>query len=118
MIAIAPGYIIAVFQPNYAWVVAILELAKLRIVIDPIDWLMIQLPVDAIQRETPVQVHIPLFIVTAENTCKTVLKWHNRTVKYAVGGWDKISGNDGVLAIPPNNLGRALRSVFPWKIGK
>ena len=118
MVSIAPANVIAVFQPEHAWVIAVLELSKLRVSVDPVNGLVIQLPMDAILRETAVQVHVTLFIVTAEDTGILAFEWHNCAVKYAVGGWDLVARDDGVGAVTPDHVCAAGWSFLPGDIRK
>ena len=83
-ITITPGYIIAVFQPDNAWIIAILELTDFGIIAAPFDRLMLQLPVDTIITEAAVQVHVPLFIVTAKDTRELPIKGNDRAVENAI----------------------------------
>ena len=85
MVAIAPGDVETVFEPNDPGVIAVLEVAKLGVVIDPIDGLVVQLPVDAIGRKTAVEVHVAFFIVTAEYAGETVLERDDGAIEDAVG---------------------------------
>ena len=48
MVAVAPGDIITVLKPDHSWIVAVLEMADLRVIGLPLDGLILQLPIDAI----------------------------------------------------------------------
>ncbi len=53
-------------------VIAVLVPANFRVIVQPFDGIIFQFPTDAIFTEAAVQVHVALFVVSAENTCKTV----------------------------------------------
>ncbi len=73
---------------------------------------------DAIRRETAVQVHVTLFIVAAEDAGKLAFEWHHRAVKDAVGGGDQVAWDDGVGAITPDYVRASGGSFLPGDIGK
>jgi hypothetical protein len=81
--------------------------AELGVSVDPIDRLVVQLPVNTIRRESAVQVHVAFFIVTAEYARETVLKGYDGAVKDAVGGGDQVAGDDGIQGIAPDYIGAA-----------
>src|SRR5690606_14775997 len=84
VIAVAPGDVVAILQPDNSRVVAVLEAADLRVGALPFDRLRIQLPGDAVLAEAPVQVHDPFFIVAAEDAREMALPGHHRAVEDAV----------------------------------
>ena len=48
MVAIAPGDVVAVFEPNDARVIAVLKMAELGVIVSPVDGSIIELPGNAI----------------------------------------------------------------------
>ncbi len=88
VVAVAPGHVIAVFQPQHARVIAVHELVDFRCLIifsAPLDALVIQLPMDAVHAPAGVQLLDAYLVIAAENAGELALEWHHRAVEDAVG---------------------------------
>jgi len=118
VISVAPGYVISVLKPDNPRVIPVLELTDFRIVRLPGNGIVINIPVEPITAETTVQVHLPPLIVTAKNTCKTILEGNDCRIKNAVGGWDPIARDDWIGSVTPDNILASGRTLLPWKVGK
>ena len=118
VVAIAPGNIIAILEPENSRVISVLEGADLRIITFPLDRVIVKFPMDAIVAKTAVEINIPFFIVTAENTRELPIEWDDGAVEDAVRGRDQVAGNDRVCIVPPDNITVAGRSLLPGNIGK
>jgi len=84
MVTVAPGHVIAIFEPGDSWIVAMLEMAQLRIIGDPFDGVILDVPVNAIVAAAVMDVHLTFFVVTAEYSGKFTFKRNNSTVENAI----------------------------------
>ena len=85
METIAPQYVITVLDPAYARVILVTAISTLWICIDPLDDVVIQLPIDPILAETAMHIHVARLVITAEYARECSIKRHNRTVENTVG---------------------------------
>jgi hypothetical protein len=84
VIAVAPGYVITILQPDYSRVIAILIPTDLWVIAQPINGFVLQPPVKAIIAEATMQVHLALFVIATENARKFALERHNCAVENTV----------------------------------
>src|SRR5450759_2394694 len=71
---------------------------------------------DAVRTFTAVDIHIPAFVVAAENTRETIPERHHRAVENAVRRRDSVSWNDRVVAVAPDHVQFVGRAFFPGNI--
>ncbi len=84
MITVAPCDVIAVFQPGQARVVAVLEFGDLRVIADPFDRLVVDVPIHSILAAAKIQVHHPAGVVDAEDAHVFAAIGDHRAVENAV----------------------------------
>ena len=84
VIAVAPGYIIPIFDPAHSWIIAEIPFCDLRVCSLEYNRIVLNVPVNAVFTKSGKNIHADRFAVTAEHSRKTVFIWDNRTVKHAV----------------------------------
>ena len=84
VVAVAPGDVVAILEPDEAWIVAVGKLGQFGIGEFPCDWVVIQLPIQAVIAEAAVEIHLALLVVHAEHTCESVLIRNDGAVEDAV----------------------------------
>ena len=87
VITIAPGDIVAVIDQHHARIITMLESDQFGVIAVSFDRILIDLPVDAIRTETPVDVHLPFLLITTEYTCKAILIRDDRAIENAIRGY-------------------------------
>ena len=84
VVAITPGYPIAVFYPRHSWVVFIVRINHFRVSRLKLNRVVLYVPMDAIFAESCENVHLHGFVVTAEYSGKAIPKRHYCAVENAV----------------------------------
>ena len=119
VVAVAPGDVIAVFEPDHARVVAVLEAAQFRGRrrstrsgwSSSCQWMPSGLK--------PRWRFISRFLLSQRKTpANAPLERHDRAVENAVGGRDQVARDDGVGAVAPDHITAAGGAFFPGNIGK
>ena len=113
VVPIAPGDIVAVFQPGDTRVIAMLKWSQLRVIVDPLDRLVCNLPVDTILAKPCVQVHLTFLIIAAKDPGKTIPEGNDRAVEDAVGRRNQVPRNDGVSGVAPHQIIAIRWFIFP-----
>ena len=85
VVAVAPGDVITVFQPDEARIVAILELRQLRVIVNPLDRFGVDVPVDAVCAAPAMDIHLALFVVAAKNAGEIIFERRHGAVENTVG---------------------------------
>ncbi len=116
VIAIAPRHIKAVLQPTDAWIIAILEASSIRILCDKGNGLGLNAPLPSIITAPCMQTHMSASIVATKDAGKAVMERYYGTIKDAIGAWNEIPGDYGVVGAAPQNLAAARRSILPRDI--
>ena len=117
VVAVAPGHVVAILDPDDARVVAVNELGNLRLVALELDRLGIEVPVEPVAAEAAVHDHQARAIVAAENACKLALVRHDCAVEDAVRARDQVPRDDRVLRVTPDRLAATGGAILPGKIG-
>ena len=116
MIAVAPSYIIAIFDKAYPGIIAIYEMPDLRIVAVKSDGGWVNLPVNGILTFSGVEAHFPRFVIHTEYTTKFIAKGDHGAVKNTVCTRDGVSWDYGILLVAPNVFTAGGRFFLPWNI--
>jgi hypothetical protein len=95
-----------------------LAVVIIRIIIDPLDDIVIQFPIDPILAEAAMHIHVSCLIIAAKYTRECAIKRHNRAVENTVGRWDQVSRYDRVIAVSPDYIAVSSRPDFPGDIGE
>ena len=115
VIPVAPGYVILPVHKAHPGVVPVLPDRHIRITLK-MDRLVLNLPMDAVLAEAGEDIHTHGPAVTAEHTCESVLKRHDRTVKNTVGIFCCVASDDGVAGIAPYGHMAVRRLRLPGEV--
>ena len=116
VVAVAPGYIISIFQPANSRVIAVLKCSDLSILTVKLDALRLNFPIEAILASAGMDLHIPCGVVATEDSRESPFKRHHRTVEYAVRIGNSFPGNDRILCGSPEDVLVVFRTVFPGNV--
>src|SRR5450759_2934004 len=120
VVAVAPGHVVAVFQPRYTWVVGVLELlldlADARIGRHPRDGLVLDAPIHTVATSAGVEVHLAGGVVDAKDARKAVAKGDYGRIEDAVRARDLVPLDDRVAARAPQNRRRVSGTVLPGDV--
>ena len=122
-VSVAPCDPESVLDPYTAGIVAVLPricLCCLGIIVDPVNTLFIDVPVDPVLGEAGMDSHISLFVVNSENACELVvaaLEGNYCAVEDGVAGGEEVSRDYRVSVVSPDNVLAVCGLVLPRDIG-
>src|SRR5262249_46657959 len=115
VISVAPRDPPAVFDPDDARIVGVLEMRDFGIALH-LNALWIDLPVDAIVGEADVDLDVGRRGGAAEHAGEFSVEGHDSAVEDAVGAGKEIARDDGILAVPPDDVWIPRRLILPRDI--
>ncbi len=115
--AVAPDDVPAILHPDDAGIVALDQRAGLRVFRLESDRLRIDLPIDAVVAESPVELHVAAAVVHAEDTGEAVLVGDDRAVEDAVRRGGAVTPDDRIAGAAPDRVGAVQGTLFIRKIG-
>ena len=119
VVAVAPRHIVSVADFRHARVVAVDPLADFGVGARQAQVGLVDVPLQAVDREADVQAHAAVRVVAAENAGVVVLPFferNDRRVENAVRGRKRIAPDDRIGRIAPHNLLGADGTFFPRHI--
>lgn len=119
-VSVAPCDPVSVLDPYTSGIVAVLpgvSLCCAGVVVDPLNLLGVDVPVDTVLGEACMDSHVSFLVVYTENACKLALERNNRRVEDGVACGKQIAGNNGVSVAAPDNVLAALGTILPRHIG-
>ena len=116
VVAVAPGDVVAVLDPDDARVVAVDERADLGVVALEPDPLRIELPGQAVPAEPAVELHPPRPVVAAEHAGEAALERDDGAVEDAVRGRQQVARDHRVPRVAPDRAGAARPGGPPRQI--
>ena len=117
VVAVAPGDVVFAVNQAHPGVIAVLLADHVLLPLKD-NGIMVNVPVNAVLRETGENVHLHPPVVAAENPGVSVAKGHHSRVENAVGGGNRVPLDNGVLVITPNGLVAACGLVLPGHVGR
>ena len=117
VVAVAPGHVVAIIDPDDPRVVAVDELCDLRLVALEPERLRVELPVHTVGTKTAMHDHQTAAIIAAENACKLAFERYYRAIEDAVRARDEIAWDDWILRVAPDSFVANRRLVFPREVG-
>ena len=97
VITVTPCNPVAVFNPSDTRVVLVFRLYHISISRLELNRFMINFPVYTILTETCKNIHLDSFVITTENSCKSIPKRNNSTIEYTVRSRNMISSDNRIL---------------------
>ncbi len=116
MVSVAPGNIITIFYVTNSWVITVNLFRNFLIFACKFNGLRLYVPADTVFTEPCIDIHGHSLAVTAEYSCKPLLKRHYRTVKNTIRGGYCISSDNWVCIITPDRIVVPFRFILPRKI--